>query len=70
MDRSKLDTMTKEEKKWNYSDLQAFKSQDAKGYALIPGWMNSKYNPLGGGDVAYTKAMKGQANTQTIFNGS
>eukprot|EP00330_Aristerostoma_sp_ATCC50986_P011979 CAMPEP_0114581248 /NCGR_PEP_ID=MMETSP0125-20121206/5387_1 /TAXON_ID=485358 ORGANISM="Aristerostoma sp., Strain ATCC 50986" /NCGR_SAMPLE_ID=MMETSP0125 /ASSEMBLY_ACC=CAM_ASM_000245 /LENGTH=137 /DNA_ID=CAMNT_0001773327 /DNA_START=1034 /DNA_END=1447 /DNA_ORIENTATION=- len=39
--------MTKEEKKINFGDLQAFKNQDPRAGALIPGFVNSKISPLG-----------------------
>jgi len=48
-ERELLNKMTKNEKKLNFNDLQAYKGYDSKMFSLIPGFINSKYtNPLGG----------------------
>jgi hypothetical protein len=44
--RGRNNRMTKEEKKLNFHDLQAYKAQDPKMHALLPGFMNSKFTPL------------------------
>jgi hypothetical protein len=60
----KSNRMSKEEKKINYSDLQAYKTGDPKLFSLVPGFLNSKYsNPIGGA-YSYTKTY---ANFPTDF---
>lgn len=44
--RVRNNRMTKDEKKLNFHDLQAYKVQDPKMHALLPGFMNSKFTPL------------------------
>jgi len=47
--RDLINKMTKDEKKLNFGDLQAYKGSDPKLFALVPGFINSKYqHPLGG----------------------
>jgi hypothetical protein len=45
-ERMRMNRMTKEEKKLNFYDLQAYKDQDPKLYSLVPGFINSKFSPL------------------------
>jgi len=39
--------MSKDEKKMNFTDLQAYKAGDPRLFSLVPGFVNSKMNPLG-----------------------
>lgn len=50
-ERELINKMTREEKKINFGDLQAYKGTDSKLFSLVPGFINSKYaHPLGGAD--------------------
>jgi hypothetical protein len=62
-ERARINGMTKNEKKLNFYDLQAFKDSEHKLYSLVPGFTNSKFSPL----TAVYKGNQGQSQTQNIF---
>ena len=43
-EQNRSNKMTKQEKKLNFLDLQAYKSADAKLHSLVPGFQHSKHD--------------------------
>jgi len=59
-ERELVNKMTKQEKKINFGDLQAYKDLDGKMFSLIPGFINSKYTtPFGGPELEQRSPGKG-----------